>query len=318
VRITGQLIDAATAGHRWAERYDRELNDVFAIQDEVARTIVAILAVHVNKAEMDRSLLKPPNTWQAYDFYMRGTASLDAFRARFRTDDLLLARHLFEQSLEIDRNYARSYCGLSLSYLLHGLNPVDHNYYDGSLLDRGCELASQAAQLDPASQQAQSCLANALIWKGDHDGAFSAFKRAKQLNPNFADFRYSQLLVLTGEHEQAIQENTTLMRLDPFYPVFAPFWSGLAYYMLEHYAEARALFRECVARAPNYHHGYLWLAATCMYLGRQAEAQHAAREVLRTYPAFTVANYTKFFARLLKQPKDAERALHGLGMTGLS
>jgi adenylate cyclase len=318
VRITGQLIDAATGGHHWAERYDRELNDVFAIQDEVARTIVAILAVHVNKAEMDRSLLKPPNTWQAYDFYMRGTASLDAFRAHFRIDDLLLARRLFERSLEIDPNYARSYCGLSLSYLLHSLNPVDQNYYDGSLLDRGCELASHAAQLDPASQQAQSCLANALIWKGEHDQAFSAFKRAKQLNPNFADFRYSQLLVLAGEHEQAIQENTTLMRLDPFYPVFAPFWSGLANYMLEHYAEARALFRECVARAPNYHHGYLWLAATCMYLGRQEEAQHAAREVVRTYPAFTVANYTKFFVHLYKRPEDAERALHGLGMTGLS
>jgi adenylate cyclase len=317
VRITGQLIDAATGGHRWAERYDRELNDVFAVQDEVARTIVAILAVHVNKAEMDRSLLKPPNTWQAYDFYMRGTASLDTFRASFRVDDLLFARRLFERSLEIDRNYARSYCGLSLSYLLHGLNPVGHDHYDGSLLDRSCELASQAAQLDPASQQAQSCLANALIWKGKHEEAFSAFKRAKQLNPNFADFRYSQLLVLAGEHEQAIQENTALTRLDPFYPAFTPFYSGLAHYMLEHYAEARAQLRECVARAPNYHHGYVWLGATCMYLGRQEEAQDAVREVLRIYPAFTVANYTKFFVRLLKRPEDAKRALHGLGMTSL-
>jgi tetratricopeptide (TPR) repeat protein len=124
--------------------------------------------------------------------------------------------------------------------------------------------------------------------------------------------------VLAGEHEQAIQENTTLMRLDPFYPVFAPFWSGLAFYRLEHYAEAWAPFRECVARALNYHHGYLWLAATCMYLGRQEEAQHAAREVLRTSPTFTVANYTKFFIRLLKLPEEAERALHGLEMTRLS
>jgi tetratricopeptide (TPR) repeat protein len=102
--------------------------------------------------------------------------------------------------------------------------------------------------------------------------------------------------VLAGEHEQAIQENTTLLRLGPFYPVFAPFWPGLAFYRLQHYAEARAPFRECVARAPNYHHGYLWLAATCMQLGRQEEAQHAAREELRTSPAFTVANYTNFLS----------------------
>jgi hypothetical protein len=72
-----------------------------------------------------------------------------------------------------------------------------------------------------------------------------------------------------------------------------------------------------VARTPNNHHGYLWLAAACMYLGRQEEAQVAAREVLRIYPTFTVANYNKFFARWWKRPEDAERHLHGLGMTGL-
>ncbi len=71
VRITAQLIDATTGAHRWAERYDRKLEDVFAVQDEVARTIVAILAAHVNKAEAERTLLKPPATWQAHDYYMR-------------------------------------------------------------------------------------------------------------------------------------------------------------------------------------------------------------------------------------------------------
>jgi tetratricopeptide (TPR) repeat protein len=87
--------------------------------------------------------------------------------------------------------------------------------------------------------------------------------------------------------------------------------------MLERYVEARALLRECIARAPNYHHGYLWLAATCMFLGQLEEARQAAREVLRTYPALTLANYKKFFDRLWKRPKDAERHHHGLGMTGL-
>src|SRR5262249_50324077 len=73
VRITAQLIDATTCANRWGERYDRELKDVFAVQDEVARAIVSIIASHVKHAEAERTLLKPPATWQAYDYYMRGT-----------------------------------------------------------------------------------------------------------------------------------------------------------------------------------------------------------------------------------------------------
>ena len=83
VRISAQLIDAVTGAHRWAERYDRELKDVFAVQDEVARTIVAILAAHVNKAEAERTLLKPPATWQAYDFFMRASDIYTALRSSF-------------------------------------------------------------------------------------------------------------------------------------------------------------------------------------------------------------------------------------------
>jgi tetratricopeptide (TPR) repeat protein len=97
------------------------------------------------------------------------------------------------------------------------------------------------------------------------------------------------------------------MRLDPFYPAFAPFWSALAYYMLEQYEKALPLLREAVARAPNLHHGHLWLAATCIQLGKVDEARQAVLEVLRTYPAFTVASYNRFFARLWKRPEDAKR-----------
>ena len=83
VRISAQLIDAVTGARRWGERYDRELKDVFAVQDEVSRTIVAILVAHVNKAEAERTLLKPPAIWQAYDFFMRASAIYTAVRSSF-------------------------------------------------------------------------------------------------------------------------------------------------------------------------------------------------------------------------------------------
>jgi adenylate cyclase len=88
IRITGQLIDATTGAHRWAERYDRKLEDVFAVQDEVARNIVAILAAHVNKTETERTLLKPPATWQAYDYYMRGADVVASFFSSWKVEEL--------------------------------------------------------------------------------------------------------------------------------------------------------------------------------------------------------------------------------------
>ena len=109
VRISAQLIDAVTGAHRWAERYDRELKDVFAVQDEVSRAIVAILVAHVNKAEAERTLLKPPETWQAYDFFMRASDTYIAFRSSFNVADLYEARRLLERSIALDPNYARAY-----------------------------------------------------------------------------------------------------------------------------------------------------------------------------------------------------------------
>src|SRR5205085_11328428 len=113
VRITAQLIDATTGAHRWAERYDRELTDVFAVQDEVARTIAAILAIHVNKAEAERSLLKPPSAWQAYDYYLQAADAFASFLSSWDAAELHRGKSLLKQSLTADPKYARAYCLLS-------------------------------------------------------------------------------------------------------------------------------------------------------------------------------------------------------------
>src|SRR5262249_40287784 len=106
VRITGQLIDATTGAHRWAERYDRRLQDVFAVQDEVARTIAAILAVRVNKAEFERTLLKPPTAWQAYDYYLQATDTFASFLSSWDVTELYRVRNLLKHSLTVDPEYA--------------------------------------------------------------------------------------------------------------------------------------------------------------------------------------------------------------------
>jgi TolB-like protein len=105
-RIAAQLIDATTGAHRWAERYDREFVDIFAVQDEVARTIVAILVAHVNRAEIERAMLKPPAAWEAYEYYLRGAEACFLHINRRTKASLYEARRLLEQSLAIDPNYA--------------------------------------------------------------------------------------------------------------------------------------------------------------------------------------------------------------------
>jgi TolB-like protein len=128
VRIAAQLIDAATAAHRWAERYDRELDDIFAIQDELARAIATVLVAHINKAEAERTLLKPPASWQAYDYYMRGADILAAYWSTVKAVDLHESRRLLEKSLAIDPNFARAYSSLSTTYVIAWRNRLDEDH----------------------------------------------------------------------------------------------------------------------------------------------------------------------------------------------
>jgi adenylate cyclase len=128
VRITAQLIDAMTGAHRWAERYDGELDDVFAVQDEMARAIVAILAAHVNRAEIERALLKPPAALEAYDFYLRGAEAFFLHVSRLTKASLPDVRHLLEQSLAMDPDYARAHAMLSRTHMYAYLEPLDCDY----------------------------------------------------------------------------------------------------------------------------------------------------------------------------------------------
>ena len=113
-RRPAQLVDAETGAHRWTERYDRKLDDVFAIQDEVVRSIAPLLVAHVTKAEVERTLLKPPTTWQAYHYFMRGLDLHLSYQSSQEVPVLREARRLLEQSISIDPTYARPYSALAV------------------------------------------------------------------------------------------------------------------------------------------------------------------------------------------------------------
>jgi adenylate cyclase len=316
VRISVQLIDAATGAHRWAERYDRELEDIFAVQDEVARTIVAILSAYVNKAEVERTLLKPPTAWQAYDYYMRATDTFASYWASFRVRDLYETRRLLQHSLSVDPNYARAYVTLSLTYTTAWFNPLDADHLSPAALDRAYQLALKGVQLDPNLPEGHAQLGVVLASKRQHEASVGEFERAIALNSNYSDWRFALCLVLAGEPKRAIAVCSTHMRLDPFYPPWVPGWLGLAYYMLERYLEALTPLRECVSRAPDFQAGHSWLAATYAQLGRLEEARPEAAEVLRIEPSYTIHRTPVITA--LKRSRDADLLRMGLRKAGLS
>ena len=319
VRIGAQLIDAVSGGQLWGEHYDRELKDVFVVQDEVSRAIVSILVVHVNKAEAERTLLKPPATWQAYDFLMRASGVWVARNlADLQEARLLLyeARRLLERSVSLDPNYARAHAMLSHTYLAAWTQPLDEDHLKPAALERAHGFARKSLQLGPDLSIAHAQLGRVLTFKGEHEQAIAAFKKAVALNPNFSDWYFGMALLRAGEPASAITNIETHMRFDPFCSPWALGQLGLAHYLLKEYSKALRPLRELTSRLPNMRQGHVWLAASLAQLGRLDEARAEAAEILRIDPKYTIDGTQKLLAQF-KRTEDVEHFLDGLRESGL-
>jgi adenylate cyclase len=314
IRVSAQLIDAVTGAHRWAERYNRKLDDVFAVQDEVARSIVAVLAVHVNKAETERVLATPPATWQAYEYYLRAAETLVLYHSSFNKEDLIRGRRDLTEALAIDPAYARAHAALSSTYISQWAHRWDDDCPWSAAVERAYRSAREAVRLASNLPEAHVALGYALVFLRRHEAAVAEFERAIVLNPNLTNFRFALTLLLTGEPARAIQSLEAHMRLDPFYQPHAPGYLGLAYYLLKRYAEALPHLRECVSRAPNLSTCRSWLAATYAQMDQLDQASAEVAEALRIEPWHTISQAN--FVMLCKRPEDAEHLKDGMRKAG--
>jgi adenylate cyclase len=315
IRITAQLIDATTGAHLWADRFDRELGDTFAIQDEIANTISTKLAVHIHDAEARRALVKPTLSWEAYDYYLRGHHLLNRLLTGVPIEDLYKVRDLLRRSIELDPTFARPYAALATSYSVTWINPVNDEYQRKETLQRGHEYAQKAVELGPDVPLAHMTLANVSLFQREHEACLAAWDRVFVLNPNYCDWRHGHCLVLLGKPEEGLAAIRRHMRLDPFYPPHALMTEGLAYFVQKKYEEALPPFREMVFRAPSFRNGRLQLAATYAHLGQSRQAKQQVEELLRIEPDCSLKKLSG--NRYFQRAEDGANMFEGLKKAGV-
>lgn len=316
VRIVAQLIDSTSGAHRWAQRYDRTLGDMLNLQADLAGMIVSVLAAHVAKAEVERTLAKPPASWQAHDCYLRATALAGTYQSTLNRDQLHESRCLLRNALEFDREYARAHAALALGYVSSWVHRWDHDCAWPAAIDRAYDCAHSAVLLAPNLPEAHVSLGCVLSFKRQHEAAIAAFERAIVLNPNFTNWRYPFALILAGKPARAIYALRAHMSLDPFYEPQAPGLMGFACFMLKRYPEGLFHLGECVSRAPKLRLVRLWLAATYARMGERTKAIAERQEVLRIDPEYTIDGSAKLFLPF-KRVQDGSHFYGGLRRAGI-
>ncbi len=281
VRITAQLIDTTTGGHIWADRYDRNLGDIFILQDEVTQKIVSVLAVKLTEDEQVCRVCKCKNTcnMEAYDYYLRG---LEYF-SQITKEANAQARVMFEKSIEVDSQYAPALSRLGETYLndwIFGWNQ------DPQSIEEAFNLALRAMAIDDSLSEAHCLLSNVFLWKMDYEQAVAEAKKAIALEPNNADWLESLGAILSwaGEPEEAIVLIKRAMRLNPKHPDDYLWNLGHAYFLMEQHETAISAFKRALNLNPHFYPSHFYLAASYIELGQKDKAKVQISDLLRKWP----------------------------------
>src|SRR5215475_5423765 len=305
VRITAQLIDAGSGGHLWAERFDRDLTDIFATQDEVVERIVGALSVTLTRGETQRLRRRSTASVEAYESWLRARAVL----ARGDHDAVAEARAMHRRAIALDPSFAAPHAGLALAALSEYISGWAND--PAQALDEAERWARRAIEVDDQEPVSHMAFGNVRMWRRDLDGALAAFDRMIALDPNHAQGHASTglALVYAGRAAEALGCFAKAMRLDPHYPGVVLHFEAQAHFSLGNDEAAAQLLRERIARDPRTDSSRLLLAACYGQLGRTDDARAVWAELLEVNPGFSLAQR----ARVLpyKNPRDMERITDG-------
>jgi adenylate cyclase len=312
IRVTAQLIDGETANHIWAERYDRALDDVFAIQDEITDAVITAILPAVTDAEQRRARRKHPESLDAWEAYMRGLWH----EGQGSTADHEVAKQFFQRAIELDAAFVSPYSALAEAYVNDVAVYATLSLADAAKLSAAW--AKKAIAIDPEDADAQAIMAYAAMLVGNSDEAHQHLRLARASNPNSPSVLFSEgsLLLCSGDSRQARQSVLACLRLDPRGPRTAGMMQHIAisYYFERDYTKAVEAARQTATRYPVFHLTYRWLAAALGQLGRMEEAQQAlqtAKELAPQSLEFYLRNRPPWHL-----PENYEHMLDGLRKAG--
>jgi adenylate cyclase len=313
VRITAQLVDAATGAHLWADRYDRDLTDIFEVQDDVTRRIVDALKVTLSPAEKARLTDTETTNMEAYNCSLRGREFL--LGSTKNRDTFEQSKASFMRAIELDPNYAQAYAGLGFAYTLDYQNRWSDDP-DGSL-PLAKHYAEQAIERNPKEPAARVVAAMVASRERDLDRAMSEAQIALSLNPNYA-LAYNVLGGIrsySGQPLEAIPLLERAMRLDPAHAEQYLHFLGMAYLLAGKYETAATLFRERIVLVPRTDFSRAPLASALGHLGEVDEARRIWRELMEINPKYS---FSEHFGRLpFQRQEDVQGIVDGLAKAGL-
>jgi adenylate cyclase len=284
VRVTAQLVDAVKGTHLWADSYDRELQDIFALQDEIRQQVVTALQLKVKAAELARVKRIPPKNLVAYDYLLRAEEYFNLFtkEAHFQ------ARQLLEQALAVDPQYAEAYLGLGMSYWIGWSSQWGE---DPQKINQAFSLVQKAITLDGSLAMAHTVLGAIYLWRDHHyDQAITEGKRALAIDPNCGRCYalYGQTLSYAGRPQEAVDLIEKGMRLDPCCTEILAYHLAEAYCLMERYEEVIDPAKRTLSVSPGHLGAHLLQVISYSALGQEKEARAEVAEVLRINPNFSL------------------------------
>jgi adenylate cyclase len=311
VRVTAQLIDSTTGGHVWAERFDRDLNDIFAVQDELTKEIVSALKVNLTIDEKRRLVQKRPVDLEAYNLFLRAREQV---WLHTRTGNIE-ARMLLERAIAIEPDYAAAYAHIATTYVNDYIMGWGDNL--NASLEKGFEIAQRAVMLDDEEPDARFAIGMAYLWKKDLEKASEETARCLALKPNSTEgLRLtSHIQIFSGRATDAVKTIETNMRLDPVYPEITLHFLAEARFSLGDFNEAIAALKRRLERNPDSATSYALLASCYGHVGRIAEGRAAWEQTLRIDPNFSIERRRRILP--YKNPADLEFRVEGLRRAGI-
>ena len=303
VRVTAQLVEAESGNQAWAERYDRDLADIFAVQDEITLATTTAIAPAIADAEQQRAMRKPPASLDAWGAYQRGMWHL----GKATPDDNALAENFFQRAVDLDPMFVGGYIGLA-AVLSRAKGTQEKEE----------ALARRAVALDSGDAEGHSRLALALVARGDHQGARAEAEQALAICPNLATAHGALGVVLaySGRPREGLAALETCIRLDPRAPSLVNRLNqvALAHYFCRDYEASVEAAERAIRSFPDFPSSYRWLAAALGELGRTGEAKQALEKAMSVSPAafdFQVHERPPWF-----RPEEHAHMLDGLRKAG--